>query len=164
MVEVTVEENKKLSIESKKDQIYINGDLVDFEIQKIDSKKFKLFKNKKIYSTEIIEKNGKDLSLKINNQLVNVKVTDHMDHILEKLGMDMTVSTVIKDIKAPMPGGILSIEVKQGDEVSKGDPLLILEAMKMENVIKSPGDGVVNKILVSEKENVEKNQVLISFA
>ena len=53
--------------------------------------------------------------------------------------------------------------VKEGDAVKKNDPVLILEAMKMENVIKSPGDGTVKKIHVSKKAAVEKGQLLIGF-
>lgn len=164
MIEVTVGGDKKLSVSSLKDEIQINGQSVDFEINKIGKEKFKVFKNNRIYNAEIIEQEGKNLILKIDNQTLDLKVTDHIDHILAKLGMDVVTSSVVKEIKAPMPGSILSIEVKEGDEVAKGDALLILEAMKMENVIKSPGDGVIDKIHVNVKENVEKNQALISFA
>jgi biotin carboxyl carrier protein len=62
-----------------------------------------------------------------------------------------------------MPGLIVDIKVEAGQEVKKGDPILILEAMKMENIIKSPGDGVVKAIKVNPRDNVEKNQVLIQF-
>jgi biotin carboxyl carrier protein len=62
-----------------------------------------------------------------------------------------------------MPGLILDIKVEPGQEVKKGDPILILEAMKMENIIKSPGDGVVSAVKVNVRQNVEKNQVLIVF-
>jgi biotin carboxyl carrier protein len=164
MIEVTVGDDKKLSIASIKNEIYVNDQYVDFEIKRITNRKFKIFKNDRIHNAEVIEQNGKDLILKIDGQTLNVKVTDHIDQILAKLGMDVVVSTIVKEIKAPMPGSILSIVVKEGAEVAKGDPLLILEAMKMENMIKSPGDGIIDKILVGEKESVEKNQVLISFA
>ena len=62
-----------------------------------------------------------------------------------------------------MPGLILDLKVAPGDLVKKGDVVLILEAMKMENSIKSPGDGVVKAVNVSLKQSVEKNQVLIQF-
>jgi biotin carboxyl carrier protein len=55
------------------------------------------------------------------------------------------------------------LKVAPGDVVKKGDVVLILEAMKMENSIKSPGDGVVKEVKVSLKQSVEKNQVLIQF-
>ncbi|MFK7951320.1 MAG: biotin/lipoyl-containing protein [Ekhidna sp.] len=164
MLEIVVNEDKKLSISSKKGEVFINGSSEDYQIEKIDSKNFKIFKNNKIYTAEVIEQEGKNLTIKIDNQTLEVGVTDHIDQMLSKLGMDITASSAVKEIKAPMPGSILSIEVNEGDEVAKGDSLLILEAMKMENVIKSPGDGTIDKIQITTKENVEKNQVLITFA
>ena len=62
-----------------------------------------------------------------------------------------------------MPGLIIDLKVKDGDQVKAGDPLLILEAMKMENIIKSPGDATVKSVKVTMGEGVEKNQVLIEF-
>jgi biotin carboxyl carrier protein len=58
---------------------------------------------------------------------------------------------------------VVRITVEEGTEVKKGDSLLVLEAMKMENVIKAPGDAVVGKIKVNAGQAVEKNQLLISF-
>jgi biotin carboxyl carrier protein len=63
-----------------------------------------------------------------------------------------------------MPGLVHQILISEGQIVKKGDALLILEAMKMENVIKSPADGTATKIRVSKGQNVEKNQVLIQFS
>ena len=67
-------------------------------------------------------------------------------------------------IAAPMPGTILSILVKQGETVTKGQTLLILEAMKMENKIKSGTDGVVTSIAVKEGETVNTGQVLFQLS
>ena len=66
-------------------------------------------------------------------------------------------------IKAPMPGLILEINVKVGQEVKEDEPLLILEAMKMENIITSPRDGIIKSISVNKTDAVEKNQLLIEF-
>jgi biotin carboxyl carrier protein len=62
-----------------------------------------------------------------------------------------------------MPGLIIDLKVKQGDVVKAGDALLILEAMKMENIIKAPGEGTVKMIKAKKGDSVEKNQVLIEF-
>jgi biotin carboxyl carrier protein len=62
-----------------------------------------------------------------------------------------------------MPGLIIDLRVKEGDQVKAGDPLLILEAMKMENIIKASGDSIVKSLKVKKGETVEKNQVLIEF-
>jgi biotin carboxyl carrier protein len=63
-----------------------------------------------------------------------------------------------------MPGLVLSVLVSAGQEVKKGDKLLVLEAMKMENIIKAGGDGVVAQIMVNQGQAVDKNQTLIEFA
>ena len=67
------------------------------------------------------------------------------------------------NVKAPMPGLVLDILVEAGQSVNKGDNLLILEAMKMENIIKASGNGVVKNININKKDAVEKNQLLIEM-
>lgn len=64
-------------------------------------------------------------------------------------------------VKSPMPGAILDIKVNEGSRVKKGDVVIILEAMKMENEVFSPTDGTVSKILISKGSNVESNQILM---
>ena len=61
---------------------------------------------------------------------------------------------IVGALTAPMPGKILSVEVKQGDRVSRGQTVVILEAMKMKNAIKSPYDGVVLEIMVRAEQTV----------
>ncbi|MDD5475611.1 MAG: acetyl-CoA carboxylase biotin carboxyl carrier protein subunit [Syntrophales bacterium] len=65
------------------------------------------------------------------------------------------------EVRAPMPGKIVGILVKEGDQVNADDELLILEAMKMENPIYSPMAGRVIDIKVKEKDKVESDQVLM---
>ena len=68
-----------------------------------------------------------------------------------------------KVLKAPMPGLILEIKVATGDRVKKGQPLLVIEAMKMENVIKSQGDGTVKAIFIEQGISAEKGDKLLEF-
>jgi len=68
-----------------------------------------------------------------------------------------------KHLFSNMPGLVLSIMVNEGQQISAGDPLMILEAMKMENVLKANSDGVVSKINCSEKDAVDKGQLLIEI-
>ena len=79
------------------------------------------------------------------------------------MGIKRTFEALNTDIKAPMSGKVLSVVVAEGDEVKKGDAILILEAMKMENVLKAEGDCIIKKILINTEESVEKNQVLIEL-
>jgi biotin carboxyl carrier protein len=92
-----------------------------------------------------------------------VILQDKFDLLLEKMGMNNTNGGNVISIKAPMPGLIIDLKVKDGDLVKQNDPLIVLEAMKMENVIKSPGDSVVKSVKVKKGESVEKNQILIEF-
>src|SRR5699024_11021667 len=66
-------------------------------------------------------------------------------------------------IDAPMPGTILSINVNEGDSISAGQVLLILEAMKMENEIVAPRDGKITSILVNEGASVDGGENLLTI-
>jgi biotin carboxyl carrier protein len=66
-------------------------------------------------------------------------------------------------VKAFIPGTIVEIKVKRGQKVTEGEPLLLLEAMKMRNIINSPKDGRVKKIWVKQGEKVTKNQLLVEL-
>lgn len=83
--------------------------------------------------------------------------------MLKSLGMETGASLKVKDVKAPMPGMVLSVIATVGQVVEKDTPLVILEAMKMENVIKSPAAGTVRRINAIQGNAVEKNTVLIEF-
>ena len=106
---------------------------------------------------------NKSFTLRNSGNSLSIEIKDKYDLLLEKLGMDQMLSAKQTDLKAPMPGLVLEVLAKPGDTVAKGEALLVLEAMKMENVIKAPTDAVVKDVLVSPKQAVEKNAVLIAF-
>ena len=95
--------------------------------------------------------------------LGKINTIEQLNVLLKQLGMDKLAANKVNNIKAPMPGLVLRISVAIGDVIKKGDPLLVLEAMKMENVIKAAGDGVVKKINAIERTAVEKGSILIEF-
>lgn len=68
-----------------------------------------------------------------------------------------------EDVRAPMPGTILKVVVTPGQSVTKGDTLIVLEAMKMENEIIAPVDGVVSEILVQANDRVQSDQLLLTL-
>jgi len=75
-----------------------------------------------------------------------------------------TNATISGDgIKAPMPGVVLSITVKEGERIKAGEHVLTIEAMKMENEIKAPYDGIVGKIHVSENDSVSEQELLVEL-
>lgn len=110
-----------------------------------------------------ISKEEKKVLLKVNNKTAEVRLEEPLDALLNSLGFSSANSSKIKQVKSPMPGLVLSIGAEVGKEVKKDEPLLILEAMKMENVIKSPTDGIVKSISVNAGQAVEKGSVMITF-
>ncbi|MFC1887566.1 biotin/lipoyl-containing protein [Candidatus Cloacimonadota bacterium] len=68
-----------------------------------------------------------------------------------------------KGVKAPIPGLVLSLLVKEGDLINKGEPVLILEAMKMESEISANISGKINKILIKEGDSVQEGEMLIEI-
>jgi len=164
MYSVTVN-NKKFTVENPGDGLQVAGDLSDWDLQSIDDRTYHLIKDNLSYRLELlqIDRKEKTVTVKLNDKLATVVLKDRFDLLLEKLGMNAALSHALLDIKAPMPGLILEISVKVGDRIKKGDPVLVLEAMKMENMLKSSGEGEIKEILVEPGSSVEKNQVLIIF-
>jgi biotin carboxyl carrier protein len=78
------------------------------------------------------------------------------------MGMDNNKKK-LKELKAPMPGLVLAVMAKEGEAVIEGQELIVLEAMKMENAIKSPQDGTIDKIHVKKNDKIDKNHTLLSF-
>jgi biotin carboxyl carrier protein len=157
--------NSVFEVEKSKDLQSVNGQILEWDIKKTGDRHFHVLYQNQSFNLELVslDTETKTVKLKLDNKPCELKIKDKFDLLLEKLGMNNLQNNSAKEIKAPMPGLIFDIKVKEGDEVKKGDPVLILEAMKMENILKSPGDGVVKKIKIKKGESVEKNQVLIQF-
>lgn len=107
--------------------------------------------------------NPKEVTILLNGTEHRVIIKDTVDQMVDDMGLSVVEDATAGDIMAPMPGLILDIMVSDGDTVTKGDSLLILEAMKMENVIKAEADGIVKSISLAKGDTVEKNQLIIEM-
>lgn len=152
-------------IEEKAGKLKLNGETFMWDLQQLEEKHFHILKDNKSYRAEVLSADfaTKTFQLKINGEIHEVNLKDQTDLLLEKMGLSATADNVMKELKAPMPGLIYELKVAVGDTVQKGDVLLILVAMKMENAIKAVGDGIVKQISVNLKDSVEKGQVMITF-
>ena len=163
MLKAIINEKETFEISEEKDSILLNGEPFEWDLKKISEKDFHILKDNKSYNVEVVEANfaEKTFRLKIGDRIHTVNLKDRTDLLLEKMGS--TKSAKLNDLKAPMPGLIYEMKVQVGDEVKKGDILLILVAMKMENAIKATGDGKVKSIKVKTGETVEKNHIIMEF-
>lgn len=144
----------------------IDGDSFEWDVVKVRDNSYSIIKDNKAYNVEVlsVKPEEKSFFIKVDGIKYQLNAKDKYDELLHSLGMDSLASKKVSDLKAPMPGLVLEIAVEVGQEVAKGDTLLILEAMKMENVIKSPTDGFIKSLSVSQAETVEKNQLILNFA
>jgi propionyl-CoA carboxylase alpha chain len=92
--------------------------------------------------------------VKIRSKIAN----DLSSYMLEKI-----ITKDTKIIKCPMPGLIVSIDIEEGQSVEYGDKLCIVEAMKMENIIRSETSGVIKKIHCKEGDSLATDEVMIEF-
>ncbi|MGK0253829.1 MAG: biotin carboxyl carrier protein [Mariniflexile sp.] len=151
------------------------NDVFDFEITseavshldalKISNTEFHILEQNKSYKAEIKEAdfNKKTYKVSVNNTTYKVIIFNNLDILIKDMGFSFGATKHVDSIVAPMPGLILDIHVKIGQEVQENDPLLILEAMKMENVITSPRNGIIKSVIIKKGDPVLKNQLLIEF-
>lgn len=111
----------------------------------------------------INSKNNGEYILLVDGVYIDLKFRTALQKYAEEL-MEKTASTHHhRIIKSPMPGMVLKVKFKEGDKIKTGDSVMILEAMKMENEIKSPADGTIKKIFANEGSAVEKNAQLFEL-
>ncbi len=157
--------DQRFDIEVSSGTFLVSEQPVDIDIRRISANSFHLLFGSRSFVAELIELDTaeKTCRIRINDSTYTLQVNDPFQALLARMGISATASQKVKELKAPMPGLVLSIAVSEGDALEKDDHLMTLEAMKMENIIKSPGEAVVTAILVKLGDKVEKNQVLMRF-
>ena len=165
MYKVDVNEAHSFEITALNQLFQLEGNDLDLDIRQLGNGHLHVLYQQKSYNIEVVstDQQNKSSVIKVNGKVYTTTIEDPFDRLLKELGMETGTGPVIAEIKAPMPGLVLSVGVTEGQQILKGDSLLVLEAMKMENMLKSSTDGVVKKIHVSKGDKIEKNQVLITF-
>ncbi|HXD93592.1 MAG TPA: biotin/lipoyl-containing protein [Bacteroidia bacterium] len=165
MYKVKVDNKHDFNFEKTQGVWQLEGKDIAFDMIELSKSSFHVIKDNVSYNVEIVNHNvaEKSFQIKVNQTIYNLTVKDKYDELLHQLGLDKAMVTKVSNIKAPMPGLVLNILVEDGQEIKKGDALIVLEAMKMENILKSPTDGKVKKVAVKKGVAVEKGQILIEF-
>ena len=135
------------------------------KVEWLDRNYFVVSFNGKTFNGEVLDQNLEDhtLKLKLNHRVFEVKRKYALLDLISQMGLDKKKVKKLKELSSPMPGRVLKIMVKPGDQINIGDSLLSLEAMKMENILKSDGEGIVTEIFINEEQVVDKGEVLIEF-
>ena len=121
-----------------------------------------LWKNKK-YPLEVIEKKQNKFTVMLNGVWHTFTVETPFSLKRKKFLESQVGSSASINLEAPMPGKIVEILVEEGAEIKAGEPVLILEAMKMQNEISSHVEGLVKKIVVRKNDSVMKDDLMIEI-
>ena len=117
----------------------------------------------KLYKINNVEYDKHTVTFTLNGNWHTVQVRNEQDLLLDRLGFKTAGEIGAGELNAPMPGKILEVLVSEGDEVEIGDPVAILEAMKMENELKAPIKGVISTIAVAKGDSLEKNAPILEI-
>ncbi len=142
------------------------GSLANADFIREKGNRYHVIREGKSFHAELLSSDpeNKTYTFRIGGENFTVRLETELDQLINRMGLRKGKSHVMKEVRAPMPGLVLQILVQPGAAVEKDDPLLILEAMKMENVIKATGEGVVKKIRVEKGAAVDKGVVLIEMS
>lgn len=166
MYNIKINGQEELTLNLEAGQINVAGNDLQWDIQPLPNKSFSIIANNKSYVAflESVDRTRKTMDLRIENSIYSIKIQEPIDLLLEKMGLDISKTQKVEPVKAPMPGLVLKVMVTEGQTIKKGDPVLILEAMKMENVFKASSDATVKAIKIAEGQAVEKGEILIELA
>ena len=135
----------------------------DFSIEHVRNDLYSILYKGKSISAVAEGTDANRLTFTVDGTVFSLHIVDHRQQLLEAFGEQDAVDNHNGQIRAPMPGLVLKLQVEPGSEVSINDPLLVLEAMKMENEIRAPGDGIVSTVFVKPGEAVLKNAPLMEI-
>jgi biotin carboxyl carrier protein len=165
MYKIKVNDQYDHEISRTSEGLYVNNEFIGADIKQLSESLYHIINNGGSYNAEVVSFNReeKTAEIKVNNNIYTLTAKDQFDVLLDKMGLSNLMTAKVSEIKAPMPGMVLKVLVEEGAEIKKGDNLFILEAMKMENIIKSPADVTVKNIKIKPGDKVEKGQILVLF-
>lgn len=152
---------KKLSFASETKVMY-NGEEFDFEIYETVNNEYFLRIAEKLYNFTYGHINNESIVLFSRSEKFELTLRTLLQEKASEVLAQKSIQHHLQEIKAPMPGMILKIKKNRGEEINHGEAVLILEAMKMENEIRSAGKGIIKEIYVHEGNTVEKGTRLFS--
>ncbi len=160
---VTTDNSKRDIRIISENEITIDGKIIKYELVQIVNNRLFLRIHNKLYEIIYEKKSGNDYFIYLNGRKIKTTVRTELEEKVSELLKSKKGGSVETDITAPMPGLLLKILKKEGDEVSVGEPVAILEAMKMENEIRSHFNGKIAKIYIKEGESVEKGELILKI-
>jgi biotin carboxyl carrier protein len=157
---VTTIGERQYTIEiNRDDQVTVDGVTYPIDLRAIDEATFSLLIDN-VSLEALVETSNGEIQVLLRGRLYPVQVEDERVSRLSRSGGGLHAGSGEVTLKSPMPGLIVSIAVTEGQAVKKGQTVVVLESMKMENELKAPRDGTIASIKVSPRQSVEQGQPL----
>lgn len=160
---ITTINDRKFEIEIRGDgSIWVNGQQREVDFLPLTDALYSVLMNATSHEVVVEERDGM-YEVLMGGRLYNGTVTDERTQLMKSRRGGLEADSGELSIKAPMPGLIVAIPVNEGQTVTAGQTLVILESMKMQNELKAPRDGTVQRISIKPGETVEQKRVLITM-
>ncbi|MDF1499125.1 MAG: biotin/lipoyl-binding protein [Anaerolineales bacterium] len=144
-------------------QLMVDGEVVQADFQSVsDQPVYTLLLNGESFEA-LVYPSEQGVQVLLRGRLFDFTVEDERQRRLRQSTGGAAMQSGEYQLRAPMPGLIVVVPVKEGQEIKSGDDLIILESMKMQNELKAPRDGTVSRIRVKSGDNVDQNQVLLTL-
>ena len=160
---ITTVEDKQFMVEIIDDKhISVDGKVYEIDFETVSGQPvFSLIVDGRSHESFVYQGDD-DWQVLLRGRLYPVTVEDEREKRLRAAAGGGVAETGEFHLRAPMPGLVVAIPVSEGQEIKKGQVILILESMKMQNELKAPRDGTIGRIRVKPGESVEQKQTLLS--
>lgn len=165
MLQLTINDKRTFAAEQEEGKWILDGKPADWDASRQPNGLVSVLLNGKSYTAivEKVDRAAKEVWIRVDGQVYRTSIKEPIDQLLANMGLDMKALKKAEPVKAPMPGLVLKVLVEPGQQINKGDGLVILEAMKMENILKATAPATVKAIKVTERTAVDKGAVLIEL-
>jgi biotin carboxyl carrier protein len=154
----------KFEIEINQDgEVFVNGEPRNIDFLSLGETLYSVIMETASYEVLVDNVEGSEHQVLVGGRLYSADVLDERAVLLGSRRGDLGGDTGEVSIKAPMPGLIVDVPVQEGDSVAKGQTIIVLESMKMQNELKSPRDGTVQRVSVEAGQSVEQKKVLVTI-
>jgi pyruvate carboxylase subunit B len=157
------DETTELEISEDSDEVQFEDESHPFSFIRQNNGRYLLRLGTKLHKIDNVEYDQHTVTFTLNGNWHSVQIRNEQDLLLDRLGFKRPGEIGEGELNAPMPGKILEVLVSEGDQVELGDPVAILEAMKMENELKAPVSGTISSIAVSEGDSLEKDALILEI-
>jgi pyruvate carboxylase subunit B len=156
--------DRELEVELGPEGIMVEGERISADLVEMDGTDvYSLLLGPESHRVLASRNGAEEWALHLRGHHFKAQVVDERTRAIRAMAGAPEGPSGPKALRAPMPGLVVKVEAQVGEQVQEGQGLVIVEAMKMENELKSEGEGRITKILVEPGQAVEKDQVLVEF-